>query len=143
MSPASYVVDFNATDQAHPQNRSTGRKLTIALILSYVTFVSAFASAIFSTILEALEDEFHISEEGITFYVLGFATGPILWAPASELYGRRWLILTGMFGHSVFTIATATAKFVQTYLVTRLFAGLFSARPVATVPACLADLYDT
>jgi DHA1 family multidrug resistance protein-like MFS transporter len=30
---------------------------------------------------------------GTTLYVLGFSAGPTVWAPASELIGRRWPLL--------------------------------------------------
>ena len=79
---------------------------------------------------------------GVTLYVLGFASGPTLWAPASELYGRRWPITIGLFGYSIFTIGTATAKDVQTIMLTRFFAGFFAASPLSIVPAVFADLYN-
>ncbi|GKZ71053.1 hypothetical protein AnigIFM60653_009904 [Aspergillus niger] len=86
-------------DRTQPQNWSTGRKLLIVLILCYVTFVAAFASAAFSTTIQSLEHEFHIAAEtgtlGVTLYMLGFASGPVLWSPAPEVYGRRWPIFTG------------------------------------------------
>jgi DHA1 family multidrug resistance protein-like MFS transporter len=41
-----------------------------------------------------------------------------------------------------FTTATATAKNVQTLILTRFFAGLFSASPVSIIPACFANIFD-
>lgn len=45
---------------------------------------------------------FDVSQElaiaGVTFTVLGFAAGPLLCAPSSELYGRRAVyIVCGVF----------------------------------------------
>lgn len=114
--------------------------------MAYSTFVASFCSAIFSATTSAIDKEFGISTEvstlGVTLYVLGFAAGPTIWAPASELAGRRWPITIGFFGYSIFAIATATAKDVQTIMLTRFFSGLFSAAPLATVPAVYADIYD-
>lgn len=78
----------------------------------------------------------------MTLYVLGFASGPTLWAPMSELSGRRLPLILGLFGYSIFSVATATAKDTQTLMLTRFFSGFFSASPLAIVPACFADLYD-
>lgn len=77
----------------------------------------------------------------VSLFVLGFATAPLIWAPGSELLGRRWPLIIGMFGSSIFTIATATAKDVPTLLICRFLAGAFGASPLSVVPAVLSDLY--
>ncbi|KAJ5355938.1 Major facilitator superfamily domain general substrate transporter [Penicillium concentricum] len=145
--PEEYIVEFNdANDPMHPQNWPFRRKLGISATLSYTTFVSSFSSAIYSSAVGHIGAHFHISTEvailGVTLYVLGFASGPTVWAPASELIGRRWPICIGMFGFSLFTIATATCKDVQTLMLTRFFAGFFSASPIAIVPAVFADIWN-
>jgi DHA1 family multidrug resistance protein-like MFS transporter len=43
---------------------------------------------------------------------------------------------------SIFSIAVAVAKDYQTVMISRFFSGLFSASPLAVVPACFADLYN-
>ncbi|CAG8897584.1 unnamed protein product [Penicillium egyptiacum] len=145
--PEEYIVEFNdANDPLHPQNWSLGRKIGVSVTLAYTTFVSSFASAIYSSAVGQISVHFHISTEvailGVTLYVLGFASGPTIWAPASELIGRRWPICIGMFGYSIFAIATATSKDVQTLMLTRFFSGFFSASPIAIVPAVFADIWN-
>lgn len=145
--PEQFVVEFTGSnDPLHPQNWSLRKKITISAILSYTTFTSSFASAIYSSAVTTIAPYFHISSEvavlGVTLYVLGFASGPTIWAPASELIGRRWPILVGMFGYSLFTVATATSKDVQTLMLTRFFAGFFAASPIAIVPAVFADIWN-
>ncbi|BCR88462.1 MFS transporter [Aspergillus chevalieri] len=145
--PEKYVVDFAGEyDPLHPHNWPTWRKIMQSAILTYSTITSSFCSAIFSSAVGSVSAQFGISTEvatlGIMLYVMGFASGPVLWAPASELYGRRWPMTIGLFGLSIFTIATATAKDVQTIMLTRFFAGFFGACPLAIVPAVFADLYN-
>ena len=115
-------------------------------MLTYITFVASFASAIFSSAIDTVAHRFHVSPEvgvlGISLYVLGFATGPILWAPLSELSGRKMPLVLGMFGFSLFSTAVATAKDYQTIMLCRFFSGFCSASPLAIVPACFADLYN-
>ncbi|KAJ5682183.1 hypothetical protein N7462_005348 [Penicillium macrosclerotiorum] len=145
--PEQFVVEFtDANDPLHPQNWPLRRKIAISIVLAYSTFVSSFASAIYSSAVSEIGPHFHISTEvailGVTLYVLGFASGPTLWAPASELIGRRWPIIVGVFGYSIFTVGTATCKDVQTLMLTRFFAGFFAASPIAIVPAVFADIYN-
>lgn len=145
--PEQFVVEFtDANDPLHPQNWSLRQKIIISVVLAYSTFVSSFASAIYSSAVVEISPHFHISPEvailGVTLYVLGFASGPTLWAPASELIGRRWPIIVGVFGYAIFTVGTATCKDVQTLMLTRFFAGFFAASPIAIVPAVFADIYN-
>lgn len=98
-------------------------------MLGYTTFVSAFGSSIFSTATKIVAAKYHVADEvgllGISFYVLGFALGPLFWAPLSELRGRRLPIVIGMFGFSIFQVAVASAKDLQTILLCRLWGGLY------------------
>ena len=106
----------------------------------------AFASAAFAPAADGAGEAFGFGEEvgalGTTLYVLGFSAGPTIWAPGSELYGRRPPLLIGMFGFSIFSIACATSKDTQTVMICRFFSGFFAASPVALVPASLSDLFN-
>jgi DHA1 family multidrug resistance protein-like MFS transporter len=108
--------------------------------------VSAFGSSIFSAATKAVGAAYGVSAEvgllGVSLYVLGFAFGPTLWAPLSELKGRRLPLVIAMFGFSIFSIATATAKDLQTILICRFFGGFFGACPLAVVAAVFSDMFD-
>ncbi|KAI0025101.1 major facilitator superfamily transporter [Xylariomycetidae sp. FL0641] len=142
-----YVVEFDGPDDPyHAQNWSLKKKLLTAAMLGYTTMTSAFTSSIFSAATKPVAAEFGVSAEvgilGVSLYVLGFATGPTLWAPLSELKGRRLPLVLSMFGFSVFTIACATAKDLQTLLICRFFSGFFGACPLAVVAAVFSDLFN-
>lgn len=106
--------------------------------------VSAFASSIFSAATTQVASAFGVSTEvgllGLSLYVLGFATGPILWAPLSELRGRKLPLLVAMFGFSIFQVAVAVAKDLQTILICRFFGGVFGSCPLAVVAAIFSDV---
>ncbi|KAL8953190.1 MAG: hypothetical protein Q9222_000925 [Ikaeria aurantiellina] len=142
-----YVVEFDGPhDPMHPQNWPMGKKVAMAVMLGYTTLVSAFGSSIFSAATEVVAAYFSVSTEvgvlGLSLYVLGFATGPILWAPLSELRGRRLPLIIAMFGFSIFSAATATAKDLQTVMLTRFFGGVFGSCPLAVVAAIFSDMFD-
>jgi DHA1 family multidrug resistance protein-like MFS transporter len=118
----------------------------MALMLGFTTLTAAFASSIFSAAIRPVSAEFGVSTEvgilGVSLYVLGFATGPILWAPLSELRGRKLPLTLSMFGFSIFSIATAVAKDLQTVMISRFFAGAFGSGPLAIVAAVFSDMFD-
>ncbi|KAK4507004.1 hypothetical protein PRZ48_000738 [Zasmidium cellare] len=142
-----YVVEFDGpNDPLHAQNWPLKKKLPVAIVLGYVTLTAAFGSSIFSTATATVAQQFNVSREvgilGVSLYVLGFATGPIVWAPSSELYGRKAPLLISSFGFSIFNIAVAVAKDAQTIFICRFFAGFFGACPLTCVGAVFADMFS-
>ncbi|CUS13492.1 unnamed protein product [Tuber aestivum] len=141
-----YLVDFSGPDDpVHGQNWPLKKKLITAAVLGYTTLVSAWGSSVFSSATAQVAMYFGISTEvatlGLSFYVLGFASGPLVWAPYSELKGRRPPLLLGIFGFSIFQIAVAVAKDVQTVLICRFWGGFFASSPLAVVGAVFADIF--
>ncbi|EME87607.1 uncharacterized protein MYCFIDRAFT_201192 [Pseudocercospora fijiensis CIRAD86] len=142
-----YVVEFDGpNDPLHAQNWPMKKKLPVAITLGFVTFTAAFGSSIFSTATGVVAQQFGISREvgvlGLSLYVLGFATGPIIWAPSSELYGRKIPLLLSSFGFSIFNLAVAVAKDTQTIFICRFFAGFCGACPLTCVGAVFADMFS-
>ncbi|KAK1960769.1 major facilitator superfamily transporter [Colletotrichum eremochloae] len=142
-----YVVEFDGpNDPLHAQNWPLKKKLLTAAMLGYTTMTAAFTSSIFSAATQAIATEYNVSTTvgtlGVSLYVLGFAFGPTLWAPLSELRGRRLPLVLSMGGFSIFSISTAVAKDLQTILICRFFAGFFGACPLAVVAAVFSDMFD-
>ncbi|POR32931.1 Putative transporter, partial [Tolypocladium paradoxum] len=142
-----YVVEFDGPDDPlHAQNWPLRKKLLTAAMLGYTTMTAAFTSSIFSAATTVVAAQYGVGTEvgllGTTLYVLGFAFGPTLWAPLSELRGRRLPLVISMFGFSIFSIGCATAKDIQTILLCRFFSGLFGACPLAVVAAVFSDMFD-
>ncbi|KAI8936523.1 hypothetical protein NX059_006927 [Plenodomus lindquistii] len=142
-----YVVEFDGHDDPlHAQNWPLKKKLATAAILGFTTLSAAFGSSIFSAATGAIMQNFNVGSVvailGTSFYVLGFATGPILWAPFSELKGRRLPLVISSFGLSIFHLAVATGKDLQTVLISRFFSGFFGACPLTCVAAVFSDMFD-
>lgn len=123
-----YVVEFDGpNDPLHAQNWPLRKKVSVGVVLAFVTLIAAFGSSIFSTATGMVAAQFNVSREvgilGVSLYVLGFATGPMVWAPFSELYGRKNPLLISSFGFAIFNLAVAVAKDAQTIFLCRFFAG--------------------
>ncbi|KAF2496201.1 major facilitator superfamily [Lophium mytilinum] len=142
-----YVVEFDGVDDPlHAQNWPLKKKLFTAVILGYTTLTAAFGSSIFSAATRTVAGKFGVSTEvgvlGVSLYVLGFATGPIMWAPFSELKGRRLPLVLASFGFAVFSVAVAVAKDLQTVLICRFWSGFFGACPLTCVAAVFSDMFN-
>nr|POE47353.1 putative transporter [Quercus suber] len=108
------------------------KKLIVSTVLGFVTLTAAFGSSIFSVTTGTIAAQYGVSSE----------VGPIVWAPMSELYGRKIPLLVGSFAFTIFSIAVAAGKDLQTILICRFFSGFMGACPLTCVGAVFADLYN-
>jgi DHA1 family multidrug resistance protein-like MFS transporter len=126
--------------------KTTSNRLFTSILVCSGTFIVSLTSAIFAPGIDkaskALDVGTVVCGLGTTLYVLGFASGPLIWAPASELRGRKWPLTIALLGGGIFTIASAVAKDIQTLIICRFFAGMCGASQLTVVPGVLADLFS-
>lgn len=115
-------------------------------VLAYTCLCSTFTSSIFSASTQTVAEVFGVSVEvailSTSLYVLGYAFGPLIWGPFSELQGRKLPIVIGMLGFTIFNFAVASAANLQTVMLCRFFTGFFGSCPLAVVAAIFADMFD-
>lgn len=73
-------------------------------------------------------------------YVLGYAFGPLVIAPMSELYGRVIVYNVCNTFFLIFSIACAVANSLNSLIVFRLFAGIAASCPMTLGAGTIADL---
>jgi multidrug resistance protein len=90
---------------------------------------------------------FDVSQEvvtlGLSFFVLGFAVGPLFWAPLSELYGRQLLFIGTFAAYTVFNIGCAVSQNIQTLVILRFFAASFGSSPLTNAGGVIADIFES
>lgn len=142
-----YVVEFSGHDDPHhPQNWTMKKKAVIFTILVFNSLTATFASAVFSPAGTTVGMHFGVNQPTVTLgtslFVLGYAIGPLFWAPFSELYGRKVPVVVAGTGFGIFMIAVAVGKDIQTVLICRFFAGLFGSCALTIVPAVFSDIFN-
>lgn len=137
--PNTNVIEQSCSprSQNNPRNFSTPKKVFITACLASLVCIATFGSSVMSPASGQLIHEFGISKEvsvlATALYVLGFAVGPLLFGPASEVLGRKYPLSVGVFLFAIFSIPIAVAKNVATIFVCRFFCGTFAAAPLAIV----------
>ncbi|EEU36354.1 uncharacterized protein NECHADRAFT_52650 [Fusarium vanettenii 77-13-4] len=88
-----YIVSFIPDDAGNPFNWSKLARWRITMVSAATCFAVAFSSSAYTGTMKELMFHFRASNTlitgGVSLYVLGFALGPLLWAPLSEIYGRQ------------------------------------------------------
>ncbi|KAK2678527.1 Major facilitator superfamily [Fusarium oxysporum f. sp. vasinfectum] len=141
-----HLVTFDGSDDPYnPMNWPFRKKFITTISYGLTTCWITLASAIFAAAIEPVSTEFNVNTEtsaaATSLLVFGFGLGPLVWGPLSELYGRKWLILIPYFIAAIFAFGTATAKDIQTVLITRFFSGLFGSAPVTITGGVMADIW--
>ncbi|KAI8936318.1 hypothetical protein NX059_006734 [Plenodomus lindquistii] len=96
--------------------------------------------------IQQIMAEFSVSQEvvtlGVSLFVLGFALGPLLWAPFSEIYGRQIVFLGTYTAFTAFNAAVAGAPTIYGLLILRFFAAAFGSSPLTNAGGVIADMFS-
>ena len=144
---ADVLVDFDGPDDPYrPMNWPTKKKVLTTMMYGMTTMTATWASSAYSAGTRQVAEEFHVGNQvavlGTTLFLFGFGTGPLLWAPLSEVFGRKIAVLTPMFVAMCFSFGSATAKDFQTLMLTRFFGAFFASAPVTNTGGVLGDLFS-
>ena len=118
------IVDFDGPDDPYrPMNWKFNKKVWTTGLYGVTTMGSTFASSVFSPAINQVSDEFSVGTEvstlGVSLLLFGFGIGPLLWAPLSEIYGRKKAVLIPYFIATCFSFATGASKDIQSICITR------------------------
>ncbi|SCU84824.1 LAFA_0D12222g1_1 [Lachancea sp. 'fantastica'] len=143
-----FEVAFDGPDDPlHPYNWPIRKRVLLCGLLGLNCLGVIMGSSIYASSVSQICEEYRVAPVvailGITLYVFGFAASPVVYAPLSELYGRQIPLILSSFGFVCFTFATAVSKDLQSILITRFFSGFVGAAPLAIVPACMFDMFNT
>ena len=141
-----YVVTWIPNDAGNPQTWSKSFKWIVTFIVAFECLAMAFTSSVYSGTIRELRADLSTSTDlltaGLSLYVLGFALGPLLWAPLSELYGRQVIFLISFVGFTAFNGACIAAQNIGQLLVLRFFAGAFGSSPLTNAGGVIADIFN-
>ena len=141
-----FVVEFIPNDPRNPMLFSPLKKWGTTALVGIATLAVAFNSSAYSGGVEQVMEEFGVGVEivtlGISLFVLGFAIGPLLWGPISELYGRQVTFALTYGALTVFNAGAAGSKNIETLLVLRFLAGSFGSSPLTNAGGVIADMFQ-
>ncbi|EED21472.1 MFS multidrug transporter, putative [Talaromyces stipitatus ATCC 10500] len=141
-----YIISWIPNDPRDPMRFSKTAKWGITMLVAVSTLAVALASSAYSGGILQTMLAFGISQEvatlGISLFVLGFAIGPLVWAPMSELFGRQILFTVTYCLLTVFSAGCTGSKNPQTLIILRFFAGAFGSSPLTNAGGVIADMFS-
>lgn len=145
-SDSPYLVEFLPNDSRNALNFSRSKKWLITILQAIATLAVTFTSTAYSGGLSSILMHFHVSTEvailGVSMFVVGFALGPLIWAPLSELYGRQIPFFVSFMALTAFNAGAAGAPTMAALIVLRFFAGSFGSSPLSNAGGVIADMFE-
>ncbi|KAI0111763.1 MFS general substrate transporter [Daldinia grandis] len=140
------LVDWDGPDDPeNPANWSDKKKWLNIAILSIMTLVTPLGSSMFAPGIPGIMVEFHETSSTlatflVSVYILGFAFGPLLIAPLSEIFGRRPLYIYGNILFVIFSVGAALSTGTGMLMAFRLLMGLAGSVPITIGSGSIADV---
>lgn len=143
------LVDWYYTDDAeNPHNWSNTKRALLATLICLYTFVVYTTSAIYTSSVPGIMEQFGVSNLlatlGLSLYVLGYGTGPLIFSPLSEIpiIGRNPVYIITMFLFVILSIPTALVGNFAGLMVLRFLQGFFGSPCLASGGASIGDMYS-
>lgn len=132
-------------DLENPMNWGASRKWGTIAILGFITFITPLASSFFAPAVPLVMKEFNnenelLAEFVVSIYILGFAFGPLIIAPLSEIYGRAPLYISCNILFIIFSVACGLSKNMGTLVAFRFLLGCAGASPLTLGGGTIADM---
>ena len=140
------VVDWESPDDpCKALNWPAKKKWGNMAVISSITFLTPLASSMSAPGIPELMSEFRSTDQTIasfviSVYVLGYAIGPLIIAPLSELYGRLIVYHSCNVLFIVFTVACAVAPDIGSLIFFRLMEGCAGSAPLTIGGGSIADM---
>ena len=141
-----YVVTFQYDETSNPQLWPTAKKLRVTIPISLATIVVTFDSSAYSGALNQISAEFNITSSliltlGTSLWVLGFAAGALVWAPAAEAYGRRLIFFVSYVPMVIWLAAACVSPNITALMWFRFLAGTFGSSLIANSGGIIGDIF--
>ncbi|KHN97618.1 Major facilitator superfamily domain, general substrate transporter [Metarhizium album ARSEF 1941] len=141
------LVAWAPSDPEHPRNWPRPTKWKTTLTVSLFVFVSPISSAMIAPALEDLGRSLDMKGSvevylSMSIFILAYAVGPIVFGPASELYGRVAILHATNLWYLVWNLACGFANTKAELFVFRFLAGIGGSAPLAVGGGAVSDMWS-
>ncbi|KAF7192692.1 Major facilitator superfamily multidrug transporter mdrA [Pseudocercospora fuligena] len=141
------IISFSKNDPDDPYNWSKPKKIYVVILGSLVVINSTISSSLPSLASTQLQSHFNVQNDfqlvlPNSIFLVGYIFGPMLWAPLSENYGRRYIIICTYLSFTIWVLASALAPNWTGFLFFRFLTGFFGSTPISLTGGLFADILE-
>ncbi|KAF2667578.1 MFS general substrate transporter [Microthyrium microscopicum] len=140
-----FAVTWLDNDPRNPMTWPSHYRWMIVLAMALSVLGVSLNSSMYSGGVAELDAQYGASQEvgtlGLSLFVLGFAIGPLFWAPLSEMFGRQLLFFITYGVFTAFNAGVCGSQNIWTVIILRFFAGSFGSSPLTNAGGVIADCF--
>lgn len=133
-------------DSSNPHNWPTPRKYVNTILLSALIFNTLMSSTMVAPALSQIRLDLKIASDTqtqlvLSIFVLSYAVGYFVWAPLSEVYGRKNILQIANLWFLVWNLVCGFARNEATITIGRLFSGAGAAACLALGSGTMSEIW--
>ncbi|KAJ5541494.1 hypothetical protein N7494_006570 [Penicillium frequentans] len=147
-TPDGQLIRWSASNKNHPRNWTLGRKIYDSHMIIFLDLFTTCISTAGSTAADHAQHEFGVGHTFsififVSLYMIGQATGGIIFPSYSEAFGRKKLYIISTALYSIFCVIVGVAPSITAVAISRLISGILSAMPTIVVAGSIEDMFNS
>lgn len=120
-------------------------RLRLTLVLTTLMAFGAISTDMYLPALPALSTAFHVGQDRaqltLSFFLLGFGLGQLIWGPMGDRYGRRYPVMAGIALHLIGSAGCALSGSIDQMIAWRFIQAFGACAAPVLARAMVRDLY--